>query len=214
LPLERRAPPAGSGLTFSSLLSAPSTPCPSVTPSSDYNAAIQAFFSSFKCYDEAGDPRRFTLLKYLVLASMLHASTIDPFDSQVRARRLGFPCSYHTSERSHPPSRLLPAHPCPSFSGGQALQGGAGGGGHAQPHPRLPESRRESLRDHLEGVGLPPPLRPASALSTTSDSPTFLSPDTPTGTDQGHFCPGPHRSASNYDPHTGTHQTIMRLLDR
>ncbi|EKU21011.1 cop9 signalosome complex subunit 2 [Nannochloropsis gaditana CCMP526] len=48
----------------------------------DYNAAIQAFFSSFKCYDEAGDPRRFTLLKYLVLASMLHASTIDPFDSQ------------------------------------------------------------------------------------------------------------------------------------
>lgn len=41
------------------------------------------FSQSFKSYDEAGDPRRLTLLKYLVLASMLHKSTIDPFDSQV-----------------------------------------------------------------------------------------------------------------------------------
>ncbi len=42
---------------------------------------------SFKSYDEAGDPRRLTLLKYLVLASMLHESTIDPFDSQVSGLR-------------------------------------------------------------------------------------------------------------------------------
>jgi COP9 signalosome complex subunit 2 len=40
-------------------------------------------WQSFKSYDEVGDPRRLVLLKYLVLASMLHQSKIDPFDSQV-----------------------------------------------------------------------------------------------------------------------------------
>ena len=73
-----------------------STTHPPTHPPIDYDAAIQAFFSSFKCYDEAGDPRRLLLLKYLVLASMLHASRIDPFDSQVRI---------------HPPTYYIPLLP-------------------------------------------------------------------------------------------------------
>jgi COP9 signalosome complex subunit 2 len=50
--------------------------------SKQYEAASQAFFQAFKSYDEAGDTSRLRCLKYLVLASMLHASTINPFDSQ------------------------------------------------------------------------------------------------------------------------------------
>jgi COP9 signalosome complex subunit 2 len=49
---------------------------------SEYEAAGKTFFQAFKSYDEAGDPSRLRCLKYLVLASMLHASSINPFDSQ------------------------------------------------------------------------------------------------------------------------------------
>ncbi|CAM9963839.1 unnamed protein product, partial [Scytosiphon promiscuus] len=48
----------------------------------EWDQACTAFFQSFKNYDEAGDPERLQVLKYLVLASILHESKIDPFDSQ------------------------------------------------------------------------------------------------------------------------------------
>jgi len=48
----------------------------------EYEQAEKTFFQAFKSYDEAGDPSRLRCLKYLVLASMLHSSTINPFDSQ------------------------------------------------------------------------------------------------------------------------------------
>jgi COP9 signalosome complex subunit 2 len=50
--------------------------------SKEYESAEKTFFQAFKSYDEAGDPSRLRCLKYLVLASMLHASAINPFDSQ------------------------------------------------------------------------------------------------------------------------------------
>jgi len=50
--------------------------------SRQFEAAGKTFFQAFKSYDEAGDPSRLRCLKYLVMASMLHASTINPFDSQ------------------------------------------------------------------------------------------------------------------------------------
>ena len=37
---------------------------------------------AFKSYDEAGAMRRVQCLKYLVLASMLMESPVDPFDAQ------------------------------------------------------------------------------------------------------------------------------------
>lgn len=40
------------------------------------------FFESFRNYDEAGDIRRIQVLKYLLLATMLMKSDINPFDSQ------------------------------------------------------------------------------------------------------------------------------------
>lgn len=48
----------------------------------EYEASTKVFFQAFKSYDEAGDQSRLRCLKYLVLASMLHASSINPFDSQ------------------------------------------------------------------------------------------------------------------------------------
>lgn len=48
----------------------------------EYEEAEKTFFQAFKSYDEAGDHSRLRCLKYLVLASMLHASSINPFDSQ------------------------------------------------------------------------------------------------------------------------------------
>jgi COP9 signalosome complex subunit 2 len=48
----------------------------------EYGSAEKSFFQAFKSYDEAGDVSRLRCLKYLVLASMLHASAINPFDSQ------------------------------------------------------------------------------------------------------------------------------------
>ena len=54
----------------------------------NFNDASQAFFQAFKSYDEAGDRSRLRCLKYLVMASMLHASSINPFDShEARAHR-------------------------------------------------------------------------------------------------------------------------------
>lgn len=50
--------------------------------SKQYEEAGKTFFQAFKSYDEAGDPARLKCLQYLVLASMLHASSINPFDSQ------------------------------------------------------------------------------------------------------------------------------------
>jgi COP9 signalosome complex subunit 2 len=50
--------------------------------SKEFEAAGKTFFQAFKSYDEAGDPNRLRCLKYLVMATMLHASTINPFDSQ------------------------------------------------------------------------------------------------------------------------------------
>ena len=43
--------------------------------------AVQAF----KSYDEAGTARRVQCLKYLVLATMLMESAVDPFDAQEAA---------------------------------------------------------------------------------------------------------------------------------
>jgi COP9 signalosome complex subunit 2 len=40
------------------------------------------FFESFRNYDESGSPQRIQVLKYLVLATLLMGSTINPFDSQ------------------------------------------------------------------------------------------------------------------------------------
>ena len=50
--------------------------------SRNFEDANTAFFQAFKSYDEAGDVARLRCLKYLVMASMLHASSINPFDSQ------------------------------------------------------------------------------------------------------------------------------------
>ena len=50
--------------------------------SREYEFATTTFFQAFKSYDEAGDVARLRCLKYLVMASMLHASSINPFDSQ------------------------------------------------------------------------------------------------------------------------------------
>ena len=48
---------------------------------SNFHDASQSFFQSCKSYDEAGDRARLRCLKYLGMASMLHASSINPFDS-------------------------------------------------------------------------------------------------------------------------------------
>ena len=47
-----------------------------------YNSALTDFFEAFKCYDECGSIRRIQSIKYVVLASMLSNSDINPFDSQ------------------------------------------------------------------------------------------------------------------------------------
>ncbi|XP_055349433.1 COP9 signalosome complex subunit 2-like [Paramacrobiotus metropolitanus] len=47
-----------------------------------FDEAHTDFFEAFKNYDESGSPRRITCLKYLVLASMLMKSAINPFESQ------------------------------------------------------------------------------------------------------------------------------------
>lgn len=47
-----------------------------------WSDAATDFFEAFKSYDEAGVVRRVQCLKYLVLASMLMESAVDPFDAQ------------------------------------------------------------------------------------------------------------------------------------
>lgn len=47
-----------------------------------WDAAREAFFESFKNYDEAGSLQRVQVLKYYVLACMLSESGINPFESQ------------------------------------------------------------------------------------------------------------------------------------
>jgi len=47
----------------------------------DWEKARTDFFEAFKNYDEAGSPRRLSCLKYLILAFILSASEISPFDS-------------------------------------------------------------------------------------------------------------------------------------
>ncbi|KYQ91723.1 proteasome component region PCI domain-containing protein [Tieghemostelium lacteum] len=47
----------------------------------EWEKAHTDFFEAFKNYDEAGNPRRIQCLKYLVLATMLMLSNINPFDS-------------------------------------------------------------------------------------------------------------------------------------
>lgn len=48
----------------------------------EFTKAHSDFFEAFKSYDESGSVRRILCLKYLVLASMLMKSEINPFDSQ------------------------------------------------------------------------------------------------------------------------------------
>ena len=47
-----------------------------------WEAANTDFFEAFKQYDEAGHARRIHCLKYLVLATMLMQSDVNPFDAQ------------------------------------------------------------------------------------------------------------------------------------
>lgn len=48
----------------------------------NWKEAQSDFYDSFKNYDEAGSLQRITVLKYLVLTTMLMNSNIDPFESQ------------------------------------------------------------------------------------------------------------------------------------
>ena len=48
----------------------------------EWQSAFSDFFEAFKLYDEAGDPRRVSVLKYMVLASMLSQSEVDVFEAQ------------------------------------------------------------------------------------------------------------------------------------
>lgn len=46
-----------------------------------WEAAATDFFEAFRSFDEAGAARRVQCLKYLILAQMLAASDVDPFDA-------------------------------------------------------------------------------------------------------------------------------------
>lgn len=48
----------------------------------NWEKAYSDFYESFKQYDESGSPQRIQVLKYLVLATMLMGSKINPFDAQ------------------------------------------------------------------------------------------------------------------------------------
>lgn len=61
----------------------------------NWKDAQSDFFESFRNYDEAGSLQRIQVLKYLVLASMLMKSEINPFESQETkpyVKRLTFWC--------------------------------------------------------------------------------------------------------------------------
>jgi len=47
-----------------------------------WGKAFTEFFESFKCYQEIGNPRAKTILKYVVFSNILCNSDINPFDSQ------------------------------------------------------------------------------------------------------------------------------------
>jgi len=47
-----------------------------------WSNSYECFFEAFKCYDEAGSPRRINCLKMLVISNMLSKSDIDPFAAQ------------------------------------------------------------------------------------------------------------------------------------
>ncbi len=66
------------------------------------DCAIQAF----KSYDEAGAVRRIQCLKYLVLATMLMESAVDPFDAQARCP----PPPYPVPHLRHADASLLGPH--------------------------------------------------------------------------------------------------------
>jgi COP9 signalosome complex subunit 2 len=48
----------------------------------NWSKAFSEFFESFKCYQEVGNPRAKTILKYVVFSNILCNSEINPFDSQ------------------------------------------------------------------------------------------------------------------------------------
>lgn len=45
-----------------------------------WQEAYESFLNAFRSFDEAGDPRRISCLKYLILATMLSDTKINPFD--------------------------------------------------------------------------------------------------------------------------------------
>lgn len=53
-----------------------------LTSAENWKDAQSDFFESFRNYDEAGSMQRIQVLKYLVLASMLMKTEINPFESQ------------------------------------------------------------------------------------------------------------------------------------
>ena len=61
----------------------------------NWKGAQSDFFESFKNYDEAGSLQRIQVLKYLVLATMLSGSDINPFDSQETKPYQNDPPNFH-----------------------------------------------------------------------------------------------------------------------
>lgn len=57
----------------------------SAAPAAGGDADVRVAAQAFKSYDEAGAGRRIQCLKYLVLATMLMESAVDPFDAQEAA---------------------------------------------------------------------------------------------------------------------------------
>jgi COP9 signalosome complex subunit 2 len=82
----------------------------------EWEKARSDFFEAFKNYDEAGVQRRVQCLKYLVLASMLTNSDINPFDSQEAS-----PYVQHARSSTRPMTQALarpigPTLTCASLS--------------------------------------------------------------------------------------------------
>ena len=67
-----------------------------------WKEAYDAFFHAFRAFYEAGDPRRIACLKYLVLATMMSESKINPLDTN-EAR------SYQTDPDIVPMTELIDA---------------------------------------------------------------------------------------------------------
>ena len=55
---------------------------PGISRTGNWEKAYQDFYESFKQYDESGSTQRIQVLKYLVLATMLMGSDINPFEAQ------------------------------------------------------------------------------------------------------------------------------------